>query len=130
MTLSREDRIATLAEANRLRHERKRAAVEEALQGLLSTKTRVSVSSVAERAGVSRNFLYAQHDLLKQVQDAAAGQPHRLHRPRPGSSSEASLRARLVTTMDALAKAKMEIKQLEAKVERLTGELARQVAST
>jgi hypothetical protein len=102
-----------LAEANRVRTQHKRAAVDDTVQHLLRTRGRVSVSSVAKQAGVSRNFIYSQEDLHQKVQDAAAGQPHRLHRPRPSPSTEASLRARLVTTMDALAGAKKEIALLE-----------------
>lgn len=128
--LSRDERVATLAAANRDRNQRKREAVETALQGLLRAKSKVSVSAVANAAGVSRNFVYAQKDLLEQVQNAAAGQPHRLHRPRPTSSTEASLRARLVATLDALDEAKQQIAALETKVERLTAELATQIAAT
>lgn len=128
--LSRDERVATLAAANRDRNQRKREAVETALQGLLRAKSKVSVSAVANATGVSRNFVYAQKDLLEKVQNAAAGQPHRLHRPRPTSSTEASLRARLVATLDALDEAKQQIAALETKVERLTAELATQIAAT
>lgn len=125
--LSREERIATLAEANRVRQQRKREAVGSALRQSLREKMRVNVSAVAQRAGVSRNFIYGQPDLFDMIQDAAAGQAHRLHRPQEVSSTEASLRARLVTALDALNAAKQEITKLESQVERLTGELSRRI---
>lgn len=125
--LSREDRVAILADANQRRHHKKRQLVEEALNAMVKSKSRVSISGVAATAGVSRNFVYSQDDLVASIREAAAGQPHRLHRPHGGSSTEASLRARLVATLDALGDAKEQIAELEARVERLTGELARAI---
>lgn len=127
--LSREERTAILAEANRRRHERKRRAVEDALRAMLKGKSKVSVAGVAVTAGVSRNFIYGQKDLFDEIREAAEGQPHRLHRPRPAPSTEASLRARLVTALDALGEAKTRIGELEATVERLTAELARHMTA-
>lgn len=127
---NREQRIAVLAEANRKRHEDKRDAVEKALVGLLRDKSKVNVSIVATSAGVSRNFVYKQRDLLQRIQDAGAGLPQRLHRPRTTPSTEASLRARLVDALDALDSAKKEIAALHRKVERLTEELASQMSYT
>lgn len=126
---SKEERVAKLQEANERRQEAKRAAVEEALQLMLRHQQRVSVAGVAKAAGVSRNFIYQHLDLLKRVTEAAAGASHRMAQPRAKSSSEDSLRNRLADALDAVREAKEENKRLREKVERLTGELARQIAS-
>lgn len=123
--LSRDERVAILAEANRHRQQNKRESVEDALGAMLKTKSRVSISGVATKAGVSRNFVYSQHDLVARIREAAAGQSHLLYRHRDVSSTEANLRARLVAALDAVGEAKERITELEARVERLTGELVR-----
>ncbi|MFC0490270.1 DUF6262 family protein [Sinomonas atrocyanea] len=123
---SRNERIALLAEANRARTARKRGHVQDALRAMHKAGLTINVSTVAVRAGVSRNFIYQQADLLSSVQRSADTQPGRLDRPRSSSSSsEASLRSRLVTALDALAASRQEAQELSAKVERLTGEVAR-----
>lgn len=124
MPQSREERVATLATANRERHARKRRDVEGAIKGLLRANDTVTISSVAKRANVSRNFVYVQTDLLEVVREVAHKQPHRLRQSGGGSSAEASLRARLVLALDGMARAKEKVERLEATVERLTGEVA------
>lgn len=122
-----EARIETLAAANRVRHNRKRQAVETALKTLRSERARMTVSAVASRAQVSRNFVYGQADLLREIQAAVAEQSDRLIRAQSTTSTEASLRRRLANALDALAENRRVIAQQQATIERLTGELSRRM---
>lgn len=124
--LDREQRVAALRDANQRRQETKRRAVEEALAAMLKQRQKVSVSAVAKAAAVSRNFIYQHEDLLTMVEQSAASRSERMAQPRV-TSSEASLRNRLADALDALREAKEDNKRLQAKIERLTGELAREV---
>lgn len=126
---SREARIETLAAANRARHKRKCEAVEAALKTMVSRKDRVTVSAVASRAQVSRNFVYSQSELLERIQSVGAGQADRLVRAQPGSSTEASLRRRLATALDTIEENNRTIADQRATIERLTAELARQMVA-
>lgn len=124
---SLEARIETLAAANLARHNRKRQAVETALKSLRSERSRMTVSAVASRAQVSRNFVYGQPDLLREIQTAVAEQSDRLIRAQSTTSTEASLRRRLANALDALKENKRVIAQQQATIERLTGELSRRM---
>ncbi|BCZ22776.1 DUF6262 domain-containing protein [Mycobacterium senriense] len=124
---SLEARIETLAAANLVRHNRKRQAVETALKSLRSERSRMTVSAVASRAQVSRNFVYGQPDLLREIQTAVAEQSDRLIRAQSTTSTEASLRRRLANALDALKENKRVIAQQQATIERLTGELSRRM---
>lgn len=122
---TREERQATLRVANQRRQERKRAAVDDALRSMLRRNEPVSVAAVAKKAGVSRNFLYSHEELLRRVGEAGSS---RMAQPSARPSSEASLRNRLANALDALREANAENKRLQAQIERLTGELAREIA--
>jgi len=126
---TRQERIATLQDANQRRQESKRAAVDQALRSMLGRRERVSVAAVANRAGVSRNFVYSHEDLLRQVEEAAASHSPRMAQPRVKPSTEASLRNRLADALDALGAANEENKRLHTRIEHLTGELAREIAN-
>lgn len=126
---SLEARIATLAAANLARHKRKREAVETALNALRGGKDQVTVSAVATRARVSRNFVYGQVDLLQKIRSASAGQSDRMIRAQSTTSTEASLRRRLANALDALEENKRVIADQRATIERLTGELTRRMTA-
>lgn len=127
--LTREDRIVTLAAANKARCQRKRDAVEVVLGSFRSRREAVTVSGVARQAQVSRNFLYSQADLLEQIRAAAAERSDRMLRARPRTSTDDSLRRRLANALDAIKEKNRVIADQRATIERLTGELARQMAS-
>lgn len=125
---SRDDRIETLARANAARQEGKRQAVLDALERARRRKAKVSINSVAREAGVSRNFVYSHADLRARIQEANAGQSHRMAGSSFTPATEASLRARLVTALDSLEDSRKEARELRTKVERLTAELAKRVS--
>ncbi|BCO39933.1 hypothetical protein MINTM001_10720 [Mycobacterium paraintracellulare] len=126
---TREARIETLAAANAARHKKKREAVDTALKNFRHDTDRLTVSAVASRAGVSRNFVYSQADVMQEIRAAAHQQSDRMFRPQPSASTEASLRKRLTDALDALEDNKRVIANQRATIERLTGELARRMSS-
>lgn len=126
---TREARIQTLAAANRARHKKKYEAVDAALTAMVSGRERVTVSAVASRAQVSRNFVYGQTEILEKIQSVGAEQADRLVRAQPSSSTEASLRRRLATALDTIKENNRTIADQRATIERLTGELAKQMAA-
>uniref|UniRef100_UPI001F423D6C DUF6262 family protein n=1 Tax=Mycobacterium avium TaxID=1764 RepID=UPI001F423D6C len=88
---TREARIETLAAANAARYKKKREAVDTALKNFRRDTDRLTVSAVASRAGVSRNFVYSQADVMQEIRAAAHQQSDRMFRPQPSASTEASL---------------------------------------
>lgn len=126
---TRDARIETLAAANADRYKRKREAVDSVLKNFRRDKDRLTVSAVANLAGVSRNFVYSQADVMQEIRAAAHQQSDRMFRPQPSASTEASLRKRLTDALDALEDNKRVIANQRATIERLTGELARRMSS-
>jgi hypothetical protein len=97
----RPDNTTPIIAAARRRHELTRAKAIRALRELGHAGTPVTFEAVARQAGVSRSWLYAQPDIRAQIQrlrDSGARAPAR---PVPARqrASEASLLARLETTL-------------------------------
>jgi hypothetical protein len=84
----------------------------------------INIHAVAARAGVSRNFIYQTPDLTTAVRAAAADNAGRMPQGRT-TASEASLKRRLTTALDALAESKVRIRELERQLETLTAEVVR-----
>lgn len=62
------ERASPLVAAARQRHDDARRRTVEALQALDASGTPVTVAAVARAAGVSRAWLYRQHDLLPTIE--------------------------------------------------------------
>jgi hypothetical protein len=97
----RPDNTAPIIAAARRRRELTRAKAIRALRELRHAGTPVTFEAVAREAGVSRSWLYAQHDIraeIQQLRDATARTPAR---PVPAGqrASDASLLARLETVL-------------------------------
>lgn len=78
------------------RHERTLTRAEQALRELDAAGTPVSFQAVAQRAGISRRWLYTQPELrarIEALRDHAPGAPDGV--PARQRASEASLRQRL-----------------------------------
>jgi len=116
----RPDNTAPIIAAARHRHELTRAKAIQALRELDHAGTPVTFAAVAEKAGVSRSWLYAQDDIRNQIQrlrDATSQAPSP---PIPAGqrASDDSLRHRLEA-------AHQQIRELRAERDRLRRQLAR-----
>jgi hypothetical protein len=92
-----------LSEAAARRHELTRARAIQALRELDRAGTPVTFASVAQAAGVSRSWLYAQPDISGQVRrlrekTGSAGSAGTI--PAAQRATDASLRARLAAALD------------------------------
>lgn len=127
MASSDEDRAERLRLANIERSNRKKVAVTAAVAEAGRLGQRISIQGVAKRANVSRNFIYQNPDLRQLVQqaDASRTEPGRT----PTSSSDASLRSRLRTALDALAAEREKNRELSRRIETLTHQLTQLMAS-
>ena len=110
-----------LSEAAARRHELTRSRAVQALRELDRAGTPVTFAGVAQAAGVSRSWLYAQVDISSQIRllrqrTNDAGSAGTI--PAGQRSSDASLRARLTTALD-------RNKQLADENARLRRQLAR-----
>ncbi len=116
----RPDNTAPIIAAAHHRHELTRAKAIQALRELDHAGTPVTFAAVAEKAGVSRSWLYAQDDIRNQIQrlrDATSQAPSP---PIPAGqrASDDSLRHRLEA-------AHQQIRELRAERDRLRRQLAR-----
>jgi len=110
-----------LSEAAARRHELTRAKAVQALRELDRAGTPVTFAGVAQAAGVSRSWLYAQHDISGQIrrlrqETKDAGSAGTV--PVAQRATEASLRARLTAALG-------RSKQLADENARLRRQLAR-----
>jgi hypothetical protein len=107
-----------LNQAASARHERTVTRAEQALRELDAAGTPVSFQAVAQRAGVSRQWLYTQPELRARIEarrDRAPAAPDWV--PARQRASEASLRQRL-------ASVRAENQRLRAENAALKAELA------
>jgi hypothetical protein len=91
----RADNSRHLAKAARSRAEQTRRRAVSTLRHLATTEQTITVSVLAQRAGVSRSWLYTQADLLAQIR---AERPRRTTVPAVPArqaASDSSLRQRL-----------------------------------
>ena len=110
-----------LAEAAARRHELTRAKAVQALREIDRAGTPVNFARVAQAAGISRSWLYTQPDISSQIRRLrqktnAAGSADGI--PAAQRATDASLRARLATTLE-------RNKQLADENARLRRQLAR-----
>jgi len=110
-----------LAEAAARRHELTRAKAVQTLREIDRAGTPVTFARVAEAAGISRSWLYTQHDISSQIRRLrqktnAVGSADGI--PAAQRATDASLRARLATALE-------RNKQLADENARLRRQLAR-----
>jgi len=117
------DRIQALRQAARARHEQTLRRAEAALTSLARHGKPVTVSGVAETAGVSRSWIYQQPQLLAEI--------NRLRQPRPGSKPgvPASQKATTGSLRQQLRAYREEITRLRAEITSLRDQLARQLGT-
>lgn len=126
--MTRGPSTAAMIAARRADATRKEAAVEQALSGLVRRREPVTISGVADRAGVSCSYLSRHPTLGPKVR--AAGTTARA-RPTPApdqpSSVEAALRHHIrglqVAHQEQLAALRTQLRRLEHENASLRGEL-------
>lgn len=120
----RADNSHHIVEAARRRSEHTRAKAIQALRTLDNKGQPVTFEAVAAQAGVSRSWLYAQHDLraeIEQLRDTGRREPTS---PVPARqrSSEASLLRRLEAANDRIRRLTKENKDLRERLALALGE--------
>jgi hypothetical protein len=89
-----------LSEAAARRHELTRARAVQALRELDRADTPVTFAGVAQAAGISRSWLYAQPDISSHIRRLREKTDGAGSVPAGQRATEASLRARLTTALD------------------------------
>ncbi|MEU7473945.1 DUF6262 family protein [Streptomyces sp. NPDC044984] len=118
------DNTAALAEATRRRSERARSDAEKAISAAQRTGGRTSFASIARAAGVSRSWLYTQHDLVTAIRQLQNRQPARERRGwQPASIT--SLQQRLETALGRIKQLRAENSELTRRLETAYGEIRR-----
>jgi len=115
----RPDNSPAIIAAARRRHELTRAKAVQAIRELERTGAPVSFAAVAQAAGVSRSWLYAEHNLRQEItrlREATRSAPTPAI-PAGQRASDASLRRRLEV-------AEQRIRQLRADNDKLRRQLA------
>jgi hypothetical protein len=88
------DNTAALAEATRRRSERARRDAENAITAAQRSGLRTSFAAIAKTAGVSRPWLYTQHDLVTAIRQLR-NRRHATERTGAQPVSVASIQRRL-----------------------------------
>ena len=101
---------------------RRRERVLKALGAAINAGEEISVSGIADRAGVDRTFLYRHRDLLAHVH-AAEAQPRNTGDTGP-TVTRASLQADLLAAQQRCTRMAARSQQLETRLSELLGEQA------
>ena len=121
MTSSHHSRSAAMAAGRRADSLRRRQRVLNTLSDAQATQREITVSAIAQAAGVDRSFLYRHRDLLEQIHAAAT---------EPTSSwaatnvSAASLQTDLLNAQQRAARLASRVQQLEKRLSAALGEQA------
>lgn len=113
----RADNSRHLAKAARSRAEQTRRRAVTTLRHLANTEQTITVSVLAQRAGVSRSWLYTQPDLLAQIRKEHPQRATAPAVPARQAATDGSLRQRLQL-------AHQRIRELEAENQQLRHALA------
>jgi DNA anti-recombination protein RmuC len=116
----RPDNTAPIIAAARRRHELTRSKAIQTLRELQRTGAPVSFAAIADTAGVSRSWLYAQDDLRQEITRLRDANRRAPNPPIPTTqrASDTSLRQRLEA-------AHHQIRQLREERDKLRHQLAR-----
>ncbi len=122
----RPDNTAPIIAAARRRHELTRARAIRAIRELDHAGTPVTFAGVAEHAGVSRSWLYAQDDIREQIRrlrDAASRAP-----APPIPASQRASDASLLRRLEAAHAERNQFLQERARLREENARLRRQIA--
>lgn len=105
-----------LTTAAAARHQRAVERAEHALRDLDTEGAAISFQAVAQRAGVSRQWLYTQPDLRAEIEQLRDRAPARDAVPARQRASEASLRQRLESVRAENQRLREENASLKAEI--------------
>ncbi|MEU0119054.1 DUF6262 family protein [Streptomyces bobili] len=118
------DNTAALAEATRRRSQRARSDAEKAIAAAQRSGNWISFAAIAKTAGVSRSWLYTQHDLVTAIRQLQNRQPT-IERTGSQPASVASLRRRLDAALGRIKQLRAENNDLARRLETAYGEIRR-----
>ncbi|GGZ40267.1 DUF6262 family protein [Streptomyces bluensis] len=118
------DNTAALAEATRRRSQRARSDAEKVISAAQRSGSRTSFAAIAKAAGVSRSWLYTQHDLVAAIRRLQDRQPTN-ERTGPQPASVASLQRRLEAALSRIKQLRAENSDLTRRLETAYGEIRR-----
>jgi len=120
----RSDNSRHIIAAARQRSQYTRAKAIQALRNLDAAGEPVTFESVAQKAGVSRSWLYTEPDLRAEIEQLRAARRRATTSPVPARqrTSEASLLRRLEAANDRIRQLTQENKQLREHLARALGE--------
>ncbi len=118
----RTDNSRHLAKAARSRAEQTRRRAVTTLRHLTNTEQTVTVSLLAQRAGVSRSWLYTQADLLAQIREDHPRQATATTVPTRQAASDASLRQRLQLAHQRIRELERDNQQLRHALSQALGD--------
>jgi hypothetical protein len=116
------DRADRLAQHARARHEQTLQRAQAALASMADNGDAVTVSRLADRAAVSRSWIYTQPELcdrIEQLRQTRTGSPARAD----SRASEESLRRRLALAHERITQLRAENQQLLQSLARVHGQL-------
>lgn len=108
----RADNTRFLAKAARTRAEQTRRRALTALRQLAGTGQPLTVSSLAQQAGVSRSWLYTQPDLLAHLRQEQPSTAKTTSMPARQSATDGSLRQRLHLAHERIRELEADNQQL------------------
>lgn len=119
--------ITALAEATRRRSETAEKAVEQALRAARKTDTPITVTGIANAAGVSTDFIYRHPQLRAQVEALrrarAASAPESAADPDAHAAASTLVRRLSQQLADSRRKHREEVTELKKALEAAHGEL-------
>ncbi len=122
MTKGESDNSAALRAAAQRRSDLARQRTLEAIAWLVAENQVVTPTSVARRAGVSRQWLYTFDEALEAIRRAATTHPT-APVPRDQRASVASLQRRLEVLTEDNRRLRCQVGELEERLARAYGEL-------
>jgi hypothetical protein len=128
----RADNTRHIIAAARQRHELTRAKAIQALRSLDADGSPVTFEAVAQAAGISRSWLYAEDDLRAQIthlREATSGRARTPAIPASQRASDASLRRRLELAEQRIRQLRSDNDQLRRELAHALGEQRRAVRS-
>jgi hypothetical protein len=117
------DNSRFLVEASKERHRQARERTEHAIATAARSKTKVTISSIAHHAKVSKSWIYTQRDLLAAIDHLRRQNPSSPMTSRTASTE--SLRRRLETSLLRNRALRQQVAALSGQLEIAHGELRR-----
>jgi Family of unknown function (DUF6262) len=120
--MSRVDNSRYLLQAAAARKQNARHKASQVIERLDRQGDPITFAAVAAAADVSRSWLYRQSDLRELIGRLRAGNSRPVRTPATQRASDASLRQRLDTARDEIARLRRQNAELRRRLERQLGE--------